>query len=74
MVKINWDEFKEYKKHSHREDNFEILLEFMKSYYNMSSPFDVYDSLSVDGIGQMMLEKRDISDAEGLETYLFKLR
>jgi len=38
----------------------------------MSSPMDIYDSLSCDGIGQMMLEKRDITDAEGLESYLFR--
>ena len=74
MVKINWDEFKEYKKHSHRDDNFEILLDFMKSYYNMINPVDIYDSLAVDGLGEMMLEKRDIIDAEGLESYLFKLK
>ncbi|MEA2091657.1 MAG: hypothetical protein U9O83_04725 [Campylobacterota bacterium] len=73
MVKINWDEYKLFKKHSHKDDNFTILLDFMKSYYNMTSPMDVYDTLSVDDIGQMMLEKRDIIDAEGLESYLFKL-
>jgi len=72
MVKINWDEYKVFKQHSHKDDNFEILLDFIKSYYNMSSPMDIYDSLSCDGIGQMMLEKRDITDAEGLESYLFR--
>ncbi len=73
MVKINWDEYKEYKKYSHSDDNFEILLDFMKSYYNMISPVEVYETLVADGLGQMMLEKRSIDDAEGLEKYLFKI-
>ena len=72
MVNINWAEFKEFKQHSHKEDNFLILLDFVKSYYNMSNAMDIYDTLANDGTGQMMLEKRDIVDAEGLETYLYK--
>ncbi len=74
MLNINWDEYKEYKKHSHKEaDNFIILLDFMKSYYKMVSPIDMYDTLSYDEVGKMMLVKRDITDAEGLESFLFKL-
>ncbi len=73
MVNINWDEFKIFKKHSHKDDNFTILLDFIKSYYNMSSPMDVYDTLAHDGTGKMMLDKRDIVDAEGLERYLYKI-
>jgi len=73
VIRINWDEYKVHKKYSHRDDNFEILLDFMKSYYNMSSPMDIYDLLRSDEIAQMMLEKRDITDAEGLENYLYKL-
>jgi len=74
LITINWDEYKEYKKYTHREDNFAILLDFMKSYYNMSSPMDIYDVLSHDGTAQMMLNKRSITDAEGLENFLFKLK
>lgn len=73
MVKINWDEFKEFKQHSHKNDNFEILLEFMKSYYNMLNPVDIFDSLNVDDLAKMMMAKRDITDAEDLENFLFKL-
>ena len=73
MVRIDWDEFKEYKKVTLREDNFEILLEFIKSYYNMIHPSDIYEMLSADATAQMMLEKRDIGDAEALENYLFKI-
>lgn len=74
MLNINWDEYKEYKKHTHKKaDNFTILLDFMKSYYNMASPVDMYDTLVYDELAKMMLEKRDIRDAEGLESFLFKM-
>jgi len=73
LSRINWDEYKEHKKYSVRDDNFEILLEFMKSYYNMTSPYEMFDMLNEDDIAQMMLEKRSISDAEDLENFLFKI-
>jgi len=73
MLKINWDEFKEYKKTYHKEaDNFETLLNFIKSYYHMRNTMDIYDILSNDELAEMMLQKRDIKDAEGLERYLFR--
>ena len=72
-MKIDWDEYKEFKKYSVRNDNFEILLDFVKSYYNMNSPKDIYDILHEDDVAQMMLDKRSIGDAEGLEGFLFKL-
>ena len=73
LARIDWDEYKEYKKFSVREDNFEILLEFIKSYYNMINPSDIYDMLSSDDIAQMMLDKRSIKEAEDLENFLYKL-
>ena len=73
MVKINWDEYKEYKVGSHRGDNFATLLDFMKSYYNMLNPTDMFESLSHDDLAKMMLAKRKITDAEDLENYLFQL-
>ncbi len=72
MIQINWDEFKEYKRSSNKEENFEILLDFMKSYYNMTNPSDIYSSLSNDTLAQMMLEKHNIIDDEALENYLFR--
>lgn len=74
LVNIDWDEFKEFKKHSHLDNNFDITLSFLKNYYNVMSPFDVYDVLSFDPLGKMMLEKRDIKTPEDLEPYLFKAR
>ena len=74
MLSINWDEYKEYKKHSHKDtDNFTILLNFMKSYYNMTNPVEMFDTFYEDELVKMMLDKRDIQDAEDLENYLFKL-
>lgn len=74
MIRINWDDYKEYKHHSNKEDNFEILLDFFKSFYNLTNPYDIYDSLAEDDLGKMMLDKRDISDAEDMENYLLKTK
>ncbi len=74
MIRINWDEFKEFKKYRHNTgDNFEALLEFIKSYYNIISPMEMYEILNADELAKMMLDKRDISEAEDLENYLFKI-
>jgi len=73
LARIDWDEYKEYKKYSVRDDNFEILLEFIKSYYNTNSPTEIFNMLSLDDIAQMMLEKRSINDAEALENFLYKI-
>jgi len=75
VAKINWEEYKKYKRQ--REDvegldNFEILLEFLRSFYNKTSSFEVFDILEADELGKMMLEKRDISKPEHLEAYLYR--
>ena len=73
MVKINWEEFKEFKTSRHLTgDNFTSLLDFIKSYYNVISPVEIYETLTNDELAVMMLEKRDITHAEHLEPYLFK--
>ncbi len=72
MTKIDWDEFKEYKKMSMRSDNFEILLDFMKSYYSILHPQEMYDTLAADDTASLMLSKREIKSAQGLEEFLFK--
>ena len=73
MVAISWDEYKEHKKYSVRSDNFEILLEFIKSFYNMNNPSDIYEMLCADETASLMLDKRNIKSAEDLENFLFKL-
>jgi len=73
LYSIDWDEFKIFKKHTSKEgDNFELLLEFLKSYYNMTSPQEMYDTMKRDDIAPMMLEKRDIKSSSDLENILFK--
>jgi len=74
VINIDWDEYKEHKKYSGKNDNFEILIDFMKSYYNIVSSSEMYETFSNDDIALMMLEKRGISSAEALEDYIFKLR
>ena len=72
MAKINWDEYKEYKKYGAKKDNFVILLDFIRSYYNITNAFDIFDILIHDETAKMMLEKRNIEDAESLENFIFK--
>jgi hypothetical protein len=74
MIKINWDEFKSYKLEvKSKDDNFIALVNFMKSYYNMSSPREMFESFAKDDLAVMMLEKRDISSPSDLESYLGKI-
>ena len=72
MIKINWNEYKEFRKYSSQDDKLQLAIDFMKSYYNMNSLSDMYEILANDDIGKMLLDKRDISDAESLETFIFK--
>jgi hypothetical protein len=74
MAQINWDEYKEYKQYSVKRDNFVILLDFIKSYYNMTNAFDIFALLVHDETAKMMLDKRAITDAEALENFLFQNR
>jgi len=73
LIRIDWDEYKEHKKMSVRENKLEIILEFLKSYYNMTNPSDIYETLKADDIGQMMLEKYKITSDIDLENILFKM-
>ena len=75
VAKINWDEYKKYKRQRESVeelDNFEVLLEFLRSFYNKTSSFEVFDILEADSLGKMMLEKRDISKPEHLDEYLYR--
>lgn len=72
MIRIDWKEFKNFKQYSEKEgDNFEMLLQFLQSYYNMTSPTEMYDTMQDDDIAPMMLEKRDINCATDLESILY---
>jgi len=74
MIKIHWDGYKEYKaERNSKDDNFITLINFMKSYYNMSSSQELFDSMENDALAKMMLEKRDIKSPSELEVFLFKV-
>lgn len=72
MASIDWKEYKEFKTHTTKEDRLEILVDFIKSYYNMNSPSDMFSMIQDDDIGQMLLERKDIIDAEGLESFMYR--
>jgi len=72
---INWDEYKEYKNSridAKKLDNFQILLEFIRSYYNIQGAYEIFELLEDDSLAKMMLDKRNITQAEGLEIYIVK--
>jgi hypothetical protein len=72
LAAFDWDEYKEFKKFTNKEDKLQVAIDFMRSYYNMSGPVEIYEMLAEDDIGQMMLNKRDITDAEGLENFMYQ--
>ena len=75
MSKINWDEYKKFK-HENKSlenlDNLKIVIEFLRSFYNKTSAFEVFDTLNDDDLGKMMLEKYNIFEPEDLEDMLFR--
>jgi len=71
VADINWNEYKEYKKYTTKNDNFAILLDFIKSYYNRTNPFEIFEMLVNDETAKMMLDKRNITDPEKLENFMF---
>ena len=73
LIRIDWDEYKEHKKMTVRENKLEIVLEFLKSYYNMTNPSDVYETMRADDIGEMLLSKYNINSDVDLEDILFKM-
>ncbi len=73
MTEINWDEFKFFKQYSDKkDDNFEVLLDFLKSRYMMTSPKEMYETMANDDTALLMLNKREINSLEDLEKRLYK--
>lgn len=73
MIEINWDDFKFFKQYSEKkDDNFEVLLDFLKSHYKMTSPKEMYETMASDDTAQLMLAKRDINSLGDLEKRLYK--
>jgi len=73
-MQIDWEEFKLYKKEMPhlKGDNFDKLLYFVRSFYNIKSTNMMYDLLCSDEISELMLKKREIDSAFKLEEYMRK--
>lgn len=73
MIEINWEDFKFFKQYSDiKNDNFEILLDFLKNHYKMTSPKEMFETMSNDETAQLMLKKREMHTLEDLERHLYK--
>lgn len=72
MASIDWDEYKIFKQHSVEEDRLKIVVDFLRSFYSMKNPGDIYNTLVNDDICQMLLERKEITDVEGLENFLLR--
>ncbi len=72
MVEFSWEEYKEFRQHTNQTDKLKIAIDFIRSYYNMNCPGDMYTMLATDDIGLMMLKKRGIKNAEGLESFMYQ--
>jgi hypothetical protein len=74
-MKINWDEFKAFKHeydNSHNRDNFALLIEFLRSFYNVKDINELYNSLKNDELSYLMMKKRNITTVTILEKYMVK--
>ena len=74
-MQINWEEFKLYKQEMPhlKGDNFDKLLYFIRSFYNMKSVTPMFELLMSDEISRLMLQKRDIDSPLKLEKYIRKM-
>lgn len=73
MITINWEEFKIFKQSSHKkDDNFEVLLDFLKSFYNMTNPREMFETMMEDELASRMLDKREMYSALTLAEHLYK--
>lgn len=76
MIEINWEEFKLHKQakflKENDKDNFDILIDFLRSYYKITSVNEIFDTISQDEVGKLMLTKRNLTEIEPFEKYLYK--
>ncbi|MFY9142713.1 hypothetical protein [Sulfuricurvum sp.] len=76
MTQIDWEQFKKFKlKYSNRKgfDNFQLLLEYIRSVDKLISPDDILEILREDVLSQQMLEKREITEVAQIEEYLYTI-
>ena len=76
MIEINWEEFKLHKQakflKENDKDNFDILIDFLRSYYKITSVLEIFETISQDEVGKLMLIKRNLTEIEPFEKYLYK--
>jgi hypothetical protein len=72
VLTFNWDEYKEFKKHTSQTDKLKIAIDFMRSYYNISSPYEMFGMLKADELGEMLLNKREITSSDELENFMYQ--
>lgn len=72
MAEFSWEEYKEFRQTTSQTDKLKIAIDFMRSYYNITNPKDMFHMLAADDIGLMMLNKRNISSADGLESFMYQ--
>lgn len=76
MIEINWEEFKLHKQakflKENQKDNFDILIDFLRSYYKITSVKEIFDTINQDEVGKLMLIKRNLTEIEPFEKYLYK--
>ena len=72
MLTFNWDEYKEFKQHTNQTDKLKIAIDFMRSYYNISSADEMFGMLKADELGEMILNKREITSSEKLENFMYQ--
>lgn len=71
-MSIDWEEFKFFKTHSKKGDNFETLLSFLEQRYKMTTPKEMFLIMLDDDTAKLMLQKRDINAVGDLEKYLYR--
>ena len=71
MITFNWEEYKEFRNHTSQTDKLKIAIDFMRSYYNITNPQDMYEMLKQDEVGEMMLDKREIASGHDLESFMY---
>ena len=76
MIQINWEEYKLYKQtryiKAELKDNFDILIDFLRTYYKITGVQEIFDTIAADEIGIMMLLKRELGEITLFENYLYK--
>lgn len=72
MVEFSWEEYKEFRQTTSQTDKLKIAIDFMRSYYNITHPREMFNMLHADDIGEMMLNKRDIKSPDQLESFMYQ--